>query len=91
MFRNKQVQISVGNNLPVQHAHGKIWVRPVERTTEDHEGYQAINFRADRPELLAKPRNTTIRSIFEQAKLLGLELLHIELVVKGELKLYGQP
>lgn len=95
MFGKKEVAISLNNAMPENKAHGVLWARPIENTETNPiahavaNGYQAIVFRADRPELLSAPRRTTIRGIFEQARKLGLELLHVELVVDGETRFYG--
>lgn len=95
MFGKKEVTISLNTAMPENKAHGVLWARPIENTETNpiaraiKNGYQAIVFRADRPELLAAPRRSTIRDIFEQARKLGLDLLHVELVVDGETKLYA--
>lgn len=96
IFGNKEIQISIGNGLTQEFAHGVLWARPIDQSGETpiaeaiNVGYQAVNFRADRPEHLAKPGRATIRSIYEQAKLLGLELTHVELRVGGEPRFYAQ-
>jgi hypothetical protein len=97
MFRNKEVQISLSEKLQREAAHGVLWARPVNRCRRVTDiasaidtGYRPINFRADKPHLLQKvPGRSTIRSIYEQANSLGLELLHVELVIGGEQKFYA--
>lgn len=97
MFRNKEVQIALSEKLEREASHGVLWVRPVNRSRRVTDiqsamdvGFRPVNFRADRPHLLSKaPGRSTIRSIFEQANQLGLELLHVELVIGGEQKFYA--
>jgi hypothetical protein len=97
MFGKKEVQISLGANLDKQQAHGLLWARPLVNAETNEiakamkDGFQAVPFRADAPEHLRRPGRSTIRGIFEQARAMGFELLHVELQVEGELKLYGHP
>lgn len=97
MFGKKEVQISLGANLDKRLAHGLLWARPLVNSETNviaqamKEGYQAIPFRADIPKHLHRPGRSTIRGIFEQARAMGFELLHVELRVDNELKLYGHP
>lgn len=99
MFGNKTVQIFLGRvdgeNMPFDKAHGVLWARPLVK--DEQSGYEiktdycAVPFRVDQRRNLAVPRSSTIRSIFDQARKLGLELLHVELNVKGETKYYAHP
>ena len=88
-LRGKTVSLALNDQMCPHAAHGAVWVRKIERTEQDHEGYTARNFRADKPDLLAEPSRSTIRDIYEQMRNLGYELMHIEVRVNGEPKLYA--
>ena len=98
--RNKDVNVSLNHSMDVHAAHGTIWVRNIERPEPSQSAnvwdqaqaagaYLPVNFRADRPQLLKTPSHATLKSIYEQMKSLGMEILHIEVKVTGETKIYG--
>ena len=98
--RNKEVNVSLNHSMDVHAAHGTIWVRNINRPTESQSdnvwdqaqaagSYLPVHFRADRPHLLKSPAMASIKSIYNQMKDLGMEILHIEVKVSGETKIYG--
>lgn len=73
-LRDKRVQLSTSEQLPLAQAHGVIHAHA-------QGGVKRIGFLVDKPNYLKRPNNETVMSLFKQALKLGFTPTHIEVLV----------
>lgn len=76
------VHIGLNTNMSKTNRHGVVWVKTI------HGGITQQPFLADKPEHLVNPSRFTIERIFKQVAKLGMEAVHLEILVGDMCRVY---
>jgi hypothetical protein len=81
-FFLKDVRIGLSSEIGKSNRHGVVWVKSAEG------GITQTSFIVDRPRTLLNPNVLVMHSLFKQVMRLGLEPLHIEVLLNQKRTIY---
>ena len=79
---SKDINIGLNTQMSKTNRHGIAWVRTMEG------GIVQQSFLADKPEHLVNPNRFTIEKIFKQLRKLGMDPVHLEILVGDVCRVY---